>query len=123
MKGWLSKIIRIGIFGENLMADKSFAMCHIDIRHRHSILLKRVMEGLLGASPFSAPHGVVAPKLQFHIIQMIYDVSHNVAKMEEHLVDGRPTQLCVHRKGATRAFPPHHPLIPIDYQLTGRSIL
>ncbi|VDL73757.1 unnamed protein product [Nippostrongylus brasiliensis] len=56
-------------------------------------------------------------------MQMIYDVSHNVAKMEEHLVDGRPTQLCVHRKGATRAFPPHHPLIPIDYQLTGQPVL
>uniref|UniRef100_A0A0K0CU81 RNA-splicing ligase RtcB homolog n=1 Tax=Angiostrongylus cantonensis TaxID=6313 RepID=A0A0K0CU81_ANGCA len=56
-------------------------------------------------------------------MQLIYDVSHNVAKMEEHLVDGRPTQLCVHRKGATRAFPPHHPLIPIDYQLTGQPVL
>ncbi|KJH51111.1 hypothetical protein DICVIV_02670 [Dictyocaulus viviparus] len=56
-------------------------------------------------------------------IKLIYDVSHNVAKMEEHLVDGKPTQLCVHRKGATRAFPPHHPLIPIDYQLTGQPVL
>ncbi|EYC14114.1 hypothetical protein Y032_0041g349 [Ancylostoma ceylanicum] len=56
-------------------------------------------------------------------MQMIYDTSHNVAKMEEHLVDGRPTQLCVHRKGATRAFPPHHPLIPVDYQLTGQPVL
>ncbi|VDO23578.1 unnamed protein product [Haemonchus placei] len=56
-------------------------------------------------------------------MQMIYDTSHNVAKMEEHLVDGRPAQLCVHRKGATRAFPPHHPLIPVDYQLTGQPVL
>lgn len=54
---------------------------------------------------------------------MIYDVSHNVAKMEEHLINGRPTQLCVHRKGATRAFPAHHPLIPVDYQLTGIVIM
>ncbi|CAI4222410.1 unnamed protein product [Auanema sp. JU1783] len=56
-------------------------------------------------------------------MQVIYDVSHNVAKMEEHYVNGRPAQLCVHRKGATRAFPPHHPLIPVDYQLTGQPVL
>jgi tRNA-splicing ligase RtcB (3'-phosphate/5'-hydroxy nucleic acid ligase) len=34
-------------------------------------------------------------------------------------VDGRPRTLLVHRKGSTRAFPPHHPLIPVDYQFTG----
>ncbi|CAB3407581.1 unnamed protein product [Caenorhabditis bovis] len=56
-------------------------------------------------------------------MQLVYDVSHNVAKMEEHLVDGRPRQLCVHRKGATRAFPAHHPLIPVDYQLIGQPVL
>lgn len=53
----------------------------------------------------------------------IYDVSHNIAKEEEHLVDGRPRRLLVHRKGATRAFGPHHPLIPVDYQLTGQPVL
>lgn len=52
-------------------------------------------------------------------MQVIYDVSHNIAKIEEHLIDGRPKQLCIHRKGSTRAFPPHHPLIPVDYQLSG----
>lgn len=52
-------------------------------------------------------------------MHVIYDVSHNIAKIEEHLIDGRPKQLCVHRKGSTRAFPPHHPLIPVDYQITG----
>lgn len=56
-------------------------------------------------------------------MQVIYDVSHNVAKMEEHMVDGRPKRLCVHRKGATRAFPAHHPLIPVDYQLIGQPVL
>ncbi|EGT47647.1 hypothetical protein CAEBREN_25556 [Caenorhabditis brenneri] len=56
-------------------------------------------------------------------MQVIYDVSHNVAKMEEHMVDGRPKKLCVHRKGATRAFPAHHPLIPVDYQLIGQPVL
>ena len=56
-------------------------------------------------------------------MQVIYDVSHNMAKFEQHMVDGRPTELLVHRKGATRAFPPHHPLIPVDYQLTGQPVL
>ena len=54
---------------------------------------------------------------------VIYDVSHNIAKVEEHLVDGRPKTLLVHRKGSTRAFPPHHPLIPVDYQFTGQPVL
>lgn len=56
-------------------------------------------------------------------MQLIYDVSHNIAKIEEHVIDGRPKTLCVHRKGSTRAFPPHHPLIPVDYQLTGQPVL
>merc|ERR1719361_807102 len=54
---------------------------------------------------------------------LIYDVSHNIAKIEEHMVDGQLMQLLVHRKGATRAFPPHHPLIPVDYQLTGQPVI
>lgn len=56
-------------------------------------------------------------------MQVIYDVSHNIAKVEEHIVDGKPKTLLVHRKGSTRAFPPHHPLIPVDYQLTGQPVL
>ena len=39
------------------------------------------------------------------------------------LVNGRPKTLLVHRKGSTRAFPPHHPLIPVDYQMTGQPVL
>lgn len=50
-------------------------------------------------------------------MHVIYDVSHNIAKVEQHLVDGKPKTLLVHRKGSTRAFPPHHPLIPVDYQV------
>ena len=45
------------------------------------------------------------------------------AQVEEHMVDGVAKRLLVHRKGATRAFPPHHPLIPVDYQLTGQPVL
>lgn len=56
-------------------------------------------------------------------MHVVYDVSHNIAKVEEHLVDGQLRTLLVHRKGSTRAFPPHHPLIPVDYQLTGQPVL
>lgn len=56
-------------------------------------------------------------------MHVIYDVSHNVAKVEEHIIDGKQKTLLVHRKGSTRAFPPHHPLIPVDYQLTGQPVL
>lgn len=54
---------------------------------------------------------------------MIYDVSHNIAKVEEHFVDGKQKTLLVHRKGSTRAFPPHHPLIPVDYQVRKWSMV
>jgi tRNA-splicing ligase RtcB len=54
---------------------------------------------------------------------LVYDVCHNIAKMEEHVVEGKKRSLCVHRKGATRAFPPGHPQIPRDYQETGQPIL
>jgi len=56
-------------------------------------------------------------------MHVIYDVSHNIAKIEEHWVDGTRMKLLVHRKGSTRAFPPHHPLIPVDYQLIGQPVL
>ncbi|KAK2076853.1 hypothetical protein QBZ16_005080 [Prototheca wickerhamii] len=56
-------------------------------------------------------------------MHVVYDVSHNIAKVEEHVVDGALRTLLVHRKGATRAFPPHHPLLPVDYQLTGQPVL
>jgi tRNA-splicing ligase RtcB len=57
-------------------------------------------------------------------MHLIYDVSHNIAKVEEHIMsDGKQKTLLVHRKGATRAFPPHHPLIPVDYQITGQPVL
>lgn len=56
-------------------------------------------------------------------MHLIYDVSHNIAKVEQHTVNGKLKTLLVHRKGSTRAFPPHHPLIPVDYQLTGQPVL
>ncbi len=54
---------------------------------------------------------------------MVYDVAHNMAKMEEHMVEGRMSTLAVHRKGATRAFPPGHPELPALYRETGQPVL
>ncbi len=56
-------------------------------------------------------------------LELIYDVAHNIAKMEEHEVDGKRKLLCVHRKGATRAFPPGHPELPDRYQATGQPVI
>lgn len=54
---------------------------------------------------------------------VIYDVCHNIAKWEEHAVDGKMRRLCVHRKGATRAFPPGHADIPAAYRAIGQPVL
>ncbi|MBN1843197.1 MAG: RtcB family protein [Deltaproteobacteria bacterium] len=56
-------------------------------------------------------------------LSLVYDVCHNMAKIETHEVDGRQKQLCVHRKGATRAFPPQSPFIPQDYKEVGQPVL
>lgn len=56
-------------------------------------------------------------------IRTIYDVAHNTAKIEEHEVAGRRRKLLVHRKGATRAFPPGHPELPAEYRATGQPVI
>jgi tRNA-splicing ligase RtcB len=56
-------------------------------------------------------------------IWQVYDVAHNIAKVEEHTIDGRQMALCVHRKGATRAFGPGFTAIPADYRDVGQPVL
>ncbi len=56
-------------------------------------------------------------------MSVIYDVAHNIAKFEEYDIDGKPRKLCVHRKGATRAFPPGHPEVPEQYREIGQPVL
>jgi tRNA-splicing ligase RtcB (3'-phosphate/5'-hydroxy nucleic acid ligase) len=56
-------------------------------------------------------------------LQLVYDVAHNIAKFEEHLIDGQKKHVWVHRKGATRAFPPHHPEVPSEYAAIGQPVL
>ncbi len=54
---------------------------------------------------------------------MVYDVCHNIAKLEEYEIDGKMRRVCVHRKGATRAFPAGHPAIPEKYRAVGQPVL
>jgi tRNA-splicing ligase RtcB len=56
-------------------------------------------------------------------LPLLYDVSHNTCKVEEHLLDGRTRRLHVHRKGATRAFGPGHPDLPSDLRELGQPVL
>ena len=56
-------------------------------------------------------------------MELVYDVAHNIAKFETHPVDGRERMLCVHRKGATRAFPPGHPELGEAYRDLGQPVL
>lgn len=62
------------------------------------------------------------PWEQMHM-GLVYDVAHNIAKMERHTVDGREKRVCVHRKGATRAFPPGHPEVPSQYRSIGQPVI
>ncbi|MEM1686184.1 MAG: RtcB family protein [Acidilobaceae archaeon] len=56
-------------------------------------------------------------------MRIVYDVAHNIAKIEEYDVDGKRVKLIIHRKGATRAFPPDHPEIPVAYRSVGQPVL
>jgi len=53
----------------------------------------------------------------------LYDVAHNIAKIEKYKINGKEVEVCVHRKGATRAFPPENPEIPKGYQEVGQPVL
>jgi tRNA-splicing ligase RtcB len=54
---------------------------------------------------------------------LVYDLAHNIAKIENHKVNGQDRRLCVHRKGATRAFGPGHPAIPEKYRKIGQPVI
>ena len=56
-------------------------------------------------------------------LSVVYDVCHNIAKFESFEIEGRRRRLCVHRKGATRAYPPGHPQTPAPYQAVGQPVL
>jgi tRNA-splicing ligase RtcB (3'-phosphate/5'-hydroxy nucleic acid ligase) len=74
----------------------------------------------LSRRAFSRALGLGLEDLGF---QLIYDVCHNIAKFEEHVIDGRKRNVCVHRKGATRAFGPGHPELPEKLRALGQPVL
>ena len=55
-------------------------------------------------------------------MNIVYDVAHNICKIEEHDIDGKKRKVFMHRKGGTRAFPPGHPEIPADYRAVGQPV-
>ncbi len=61
--------------------------------------------------------------IRYEDMPILYDVAHNIAKIEEHIIDGESRKVIVHRKGATRAFPPGHADLPKQYQATGQPVL
>lgn len=66
---------------------------------------------------------VLEGKVRNWDLYQIYDVAHNIAKFEEHEIDGQRLRVCVHRKGATRAFGPGRPEVPKDYRNVGQPVL
>lgn len=70
----------------------------------------------------SFEHVLKEPAEKFGL-KLVYDVAHNIAKIEEHDIDGARRKVWVHRKGATRAFPPGHEKIPDDYRSYGQPVI
>jgi tRNA-splicing ligase RtcB len=75
---------------------------------------------VLSARAFADVFGAPAPRLGF---RLVYDITHNIAKVETHEVAGRPRRVCVHRKGATRALPPGDDRVPLRYRTVGQPVL
>lgn len=98
--------------GERYLAGMA-AAANYGRANRHVLTdgVRRAFETVFGSS---------ARDLGMHVV---YDVSHNLAKLESYEVDGRTRTLCVHRKGATRAFGPGHPEIPEKYRDIGQPVL
>jgi tRNA-splicing ligase RtcB len=67
---------------------------------------------------FASLYGV-----EYEEMRLVYDVAHNVAKFEDHSVDGANVRLCVHRKGATRAFGPERNEVPTEYRAIGQPVI
>lgn len=66
---------------------------------------------------------VLQGKVRNYDLYQVYDVAHNIAKFEEHEIDGKRVKVCVHRKGATRAFGPGRPEVPKAYRDVGQPVL
>lgn len=91
-----------------MRAAANFAFCNRQVLLH---LIRRSFEQVLGG------------KVENHWVYQIYDIAHNIAKIEEHQLNGRRAKVCVHRKGATRAFGPGSPELPGVYRDIGQPVL
>jgi tRNA-splicing ligase RtcB len=91
-----------------MRAAANFAWCN------RQLLMQQARE------VFASVFGRTWQELQMNLV---YDVCHNIAKFEEHVIDGKRKKVWVHRKGATRAFPPEHPEIPVRYRKIGQPVI
>jgi tRNA-splicing ligase RtcB len=91
-----------------MRAAANFAWCN------RQLLMQQARE------VFAAVFGRPWQELQMNLV---YDVCHNIAKFEEHTIEGKRKRVWVHRKGATRAFPPGHPEIPAQYRKIGQPVI
>ncbi len=91
-----------------MRAAANFAWCN---RQLLAVQVRRTLEKFFDMSPEALG------------LDQVYDVCHNVAKIETHTVDGKELELCVHRKGATRAFGPGHADLPQKYKSIGQPVL
>jgi tRNA-splicing ligase RtcB len=66
---------------------------------------------------------VLAGKIRNYFLPLVYDITHNMGKVETHVIDSRQMKVCVHRKGATRAFGPGSPALPPEYRAIGQPVL
>jgi tRNA-splicing ligase RtcB len=66
---------------------------------------------------------VLAGKIKNWYLHQVYDITHNMGKIETHDIDGEPVKVCVHRKGATRAFGPGASELPEEYRTIGQPVL
>ncbi len=92
---------------EYLGAMRAAINCALANRQIITHLVRQVFEDVLPSAQLS----------------LLYDVSHNTCKVEEHVINGTPTRLFVHRKGATRAFGPGHPDVPSSLRTVGQPVL
>ncbi len=78
---------------------------------------------MLAHSARRAFEEALAGKVKDWSLHQVYDIAHNMGKIETHLVEGKKMRVCVHRKGATRAFGPGAPGLPPEYQEIGQPVL
>jgi tRNA-splicing ligase RtcB len=78
---------------------------------------------ILAHSARKAFEQVLAGKVKDWHLHQVYDICHNMGKIETHIIDGEQMQVCVHRKGATRAFGPGAPELPEEYRSIGQPVL